>query len=450
MFTRSIRWRFTLWLAFLLVALLSGFGVTAHHLARTERMRLIDEELQTLSMRLAIAVPRSTSPEATRPRENVAGFPRGSTQYFTVWLSDGGVQARSGSAPAGLTRPPVPVTEKRHGVRMRGTAREYYRFIPNGRCFLIGRPIDADLAALRRQAWLLVAAGGGVLALGLGGGWWLASRALRPVEEISAAATRIAAGKLAERIAVAETDSELGRLATVLNATFARLEAAFARQRQFTADASHELRTPLAVLISEAQTTLTRERSAPEYRETVEVCLETAQQMRRLTESLLDLARFDDATEPGAREPVDLATIAETCAGLIRPLAASRRVSIACELTPAATLGDATRLEQVVTNLLANALHYSPDGGTVTLRTSADNGAAILSVTDTGAGIAPEDLPHIFERFYRADKSRARSEGRAGLGLAICRAICGAHGGRIEVQSELRRGSTFMVKLPSV
>ena len=153
---------------------------------------------------------------------------------------------------------------------------------------LAGRSIVADLAALRRFAWLLLGAGGTVLALGLGGGWLLSSRALRPVEEIGLAASRISQGNLAERIDIADTDSELGRLAAVLNSTFARLEAAFAQQKRFTTDASHELRTPIAVLISETQTTLARERTAAEYRATVEACLDTAQQMKRLTHSLSD------------------------------------------------------------------------------------------------------------------------------------------------------------------
>ena len=138
-----------------------------------------------------------------------------------------------------------------------------------------GQSITADLKAINGFAWWLLAAGGGVLLLGLGGGWYVAGRAIRPVEDISATASRISAGNLSERISVAEADNELGRLARILNSTFARLEAAFAQQKQFTADASHELRTPLAVLISEAQTALARKRDAAEYRETVEAWAET-------------------------------------------------------------------------------------------------------------------------------------------------------------------------------
>ena len=301
---------------------------------------------------------------------------------------------------------------------------------------------------MRRFAWWLTAVGGVVLACGLGGGWVLASRAIRPIEDISAAANRISAGTLAERINVADTDSELGRLAGVLNATFAKLEAAFAQQTQFTADASHELRTPIAVLISETQTTLARERTADEYRETVAACLDTAQQMRRLTQSLLDLARLDAGQEPIDRRPLDLAETARDCVELIRPLADERGLRITSELAPAKTLGDEGRLRQVVTNLLTNALQYNQDHGEIRVSTRVEDQTAVVTVADTGIGISPEDLPHIFKRFYRGDKSRARARGCTGLGLSICQAIVEAHGGTIAAASEPGRGAEFTVRLP--
>src|SRR5262249_34839435 len=156
----------------------------------------------------------------------------------------------------------------------------------------------------------------------------LASRAIQPVRQISLTARRIAAGNLSERIDVSDTDSELGQLATVLNSTFTRLDKAFAEQKQFTADASHELRTPLAVIISETQMTLARERSPSEYRETVETCLAAAQQMRSLTESLLQLARFDAGQESMQRRPFDLAETTLACIQRVRPLAAHRGIQI--------------------------------------------------------------------------------------------------------------------------
>jgi heavy metal sensor kinase len=368
--------------------------------------------------------------------------------YLAVWSRSGNVSKYPDGLFSDLPRPSRVAGDTSLHSRVRDGCREIFRFNGIGECILVGRSVRADVKAIRRFAWLLAAAGASVLALGLGGGLWLTHRAIRPVEQISATASRISAGNLSERINVAETDNELGRLAGVLNSTFARLEAAFAQQKQFTADASHELRTPLAVLVSEAQTTLARERSAAEYRETIEACLDAAQQMRHLTESLLQLARFDAGQEPIQRSPFDLADTVRTSVELVRPLAAERGLQIHCDLAPAQTLGDADRFSQVITNLLANAIHYNKDQGEIRVTTRAESGAVVLTVADTGPGIAPEDVPHIFERFYRADKSRARANGRSGLGLAICKAIIDAHGGRIDVSTQPGLGTTFTVRLP--
>src|SRR5205807_4673266 len=204
-------------------------------------------------------------------------------------------------------------------------------------------------------------------------GWWLTTIAIRPVEQISAAASRISAGNLSERIAAADSDNELGRLAGVLNSTFARLEAAFAQQKQFTADASHELRTPLAVLISEAQTALARERSAGEYRQTVEACLDIAQEMRRLTESLLELARLDANHTRIKREPLDLADLAHASIESIRPFAQQRNIQIHCDLSPAKVSANADQLALVLTNLITNAIHYNKPNGEIRVSTRTEN-----------------------------------------------------------------------------
>jgi heavy metal sensor kinase len=497
MFTKSIRWRLQLWLAFLLVCVLTGFGVTVYQLQRIRQLNQVDEELGTRVSALSSAFrqprpfergpgrppiergPGDQEPEQgpePPPRPDGPGFgpPNGrpdmpprsrelrlspeaaslfdaagtNNYYLAIWLRDGRLFKGSTNTPASLTCPERLAADARMRARTREAFRETYRFTEMGDCVLAGRSMAAFSGAMRRFAGLLLAAGGVVLALGLGGGWWLAGRAIRPIDQISAAASRISAGNLSERIDVAEADSELGRLASVLNTTFARLEAAFAQQAQFTANASHDLRTPLAVIISEAQTALARERSAPEYRETIEDCLVTAQQMRRLTESLLELARFDAGQETMKREQIDLAQVARECVELVRPLAERRSIQLECELASVQCQGDAERLSQVVTNLLTNAIQFNRDQGKIRVSLEANNSSILFQVADTGEGIAAEDLPHIFERFYRADKSRSRAEGRNGLGLAICKAIVDAHGGSIEVASEVSVGSTFTVKLP--
>lgn len=510
MIIKSIRWRLQIWLAFLLVCLLSGFGITAYQLNRVSRFKQLDEELERRVAAVSADVRgRFPGPPGFRgpPGEREGGPPQGPPTgppvagfegpgrpdgrgnfgggdrrmrflprnfdevirnipvsertaslfdesathwfYYAIWSRDGDLLRRTTNAPPDLGIPARPEGDISTHIRTAQGRREAYHFTEIGEAILVGRAITEELAALRRFAWLLGGVGGIVLAVGLGGGWLLTGRALQPVGRIGATASRISLGNLSERIDVAETDGELGRLAGVLNSTFARLEAAFAQQRQFTANASHELRTPLAVIISETQTALARERSADEYRETVQVCLQTAQQMRRLAESLMKLARFDAGQEILEQSPFDLAELARDCVELIRPLAEENRLSLRTHLAPAEARGDADRCAQVVTNLLANAIQFNQPGGQIEVTTRVEGGLPTLLVRDTGQGIAAEDLPHIFERFFRADKSRSRRDGHAGLGLAIAKSIVEAHGGSISVVSAPGAGATFKVQLPA-
>jgi heavy metal sensor kinase len=369
--------------------------------------------------------------------------------YFAVWSRSGRLLKSSTNAPADFVVPAKSSSGTARQTRSREILRETYQFTEIGECVLVGMNVMPELAAIRRFAWWLVAGGAAVLALGLGGGWALVSQALRPVDAISTTATRIADGNLAERIDATDTKNELGRLASVLNSTFSRLEAALAQQKQFTADAAHELRTPIAVLISEAQATLARDRGPAEYRQALEECLAVAQQMRRLTESLLQLARLDAGQEHLQHARFDLADVARECVEMIRPLAGSRNITIEMDLSDAPTSGDADRVAQAVTNLLTNATHYNREGGAIHVTTVTQNGSACLAVRDTGTGIPPEELPRIFERFYRADRVRSSVDGRSGLGLAISKAIVDANGGSLTATSKPGAGSTFTLALPS-
>jgi len=361
--------------------------------------------------------------------------------------SGGSSQPPGNNAAAGPMRPRLGPPMPPSG-RTRGEYREAFRTMPGGEVLLVGRSIAQDLKDMQALALRLAGAGAGVLLLGLAGGWWLATRAIRPIEEIGATALKIAAGDLSQRINVADTDSELGRLARVLNSTFSRLEAAFAHQARFTSDASHELRTPVSVVLTQTQSALARERNPAEYREALEACQRAAQRMRKLTQSLLALARLDAGQDPMRREPLDLARVTRECVEMVRPLAAERGIELRCDLPAMPCAGDAERLSQVATNLLSNAIQFNHPGGEVRISTRAENGVAVLTVADTGEGIPAQDLPHIFERFYRVDQSRSAVHGGTGLGLAISKAIVDAHSGTIAVSSQPGAGSTFSVKLP--
>jgi heavy metal sensor kinase len=259
---------------------------------------------------------------------------------------------------------------------------------------------------------------------------------------------KISAGDLSQRINIAEAESELGQLAAVLNSTFARLETAFAQQKQFASDAAHELRTPVSVMLTQTQTALNRERDAGSYKQTVEACQRAAQRMRKLIESLLALARFDAGQEVLKQLRFDLAKVIDGCVEMVQPLADEHGVKIIVAARPLEITGDSERLAQVVTNLLTNAIQYNQPGGEVRVRLESQNGLAVLTVVDTGRGIAAEDLTRVFGRFYRADQSRTGA-GNAGLGLAIAKAIVEAHGGTIEVASKENAGTTFTVRLPT-
>lgn len=457
MIFKSLRWRLQVWHGVLLVGVLTGFGATAYQLQRAERVRLVEQELSGQLRGLLRTLREGPRGRGGRPPRQFPGPPgeRGAPSvaavqelfaealvsrnvYFCVWDREGQLLIRSADAPADLECPDAGTGDVPEVRRQRGEWRETYSRTPPGECLLVGRSFGAEDAALHAFAGWLALAGTGVLALGLAGGWWLVGRAIRPIGTISATAGRIAAGRLSERIDAAAMDTELGGLANVLNDTFARLDAAFVRQQQFTADASHELRTPVSVILSQTQLALGRDRPAAEYRETIGACQRAAQRMRRLIESLLELARLDSATEATPGETVRLDAVVAECAGLIGPLAEERRLVVR---------GESGRLGQAVTNLLANAVHYNRPAGEIRIRVWAEGSFAMVSVADTGMGIAAEHLPQLFSRFFRADA--ARTQGGAGLGLAIVQAIAQAHGGSVSVVSEVGVGSTFTLRLPA-
>ncbi len=449
-FFQSIRWRLQLWYGVLLVAVLCGFGITAYRLESARQIRRIDEELQ---QRLPILVGSQRPVPGDREQrmfklsaKDASLFDRDGDGafYYVVWLRHGEPVTRSASAPAGVPQP----TAGDAPNRIRGRFRETFLFPGPGDCVLVGRSITRDLADLHQLAWWLTGVGGGVMLLGVAGGAWLVARALRPIRDISHAAEKIATGDLTQRIRTMDSGSELGQLAGVLNSTFARLDTAFTQQARFTADAAHELRTPLAVMLTHAQNGLASDGLTEEHREAFDASQRAAQRMRKLTESLLVLARLDSGEVATSRDRGDLSQIVRDAVEPLAPLATQQGVSLEMSVSPVACLCNIDQVGQVITNLVSNAIFYNRVGGSVVVSVSAEPGFALLTISDTGQGILPNDLPHIFERFYRADKARSGAAGRTGLGLAITQAIVDGHGGSVSVDTEPGKGSTFTVRLP--
>ncbi len=493
---KSIKWRLQLWYGLILVVVLAGFGITAYQLERNRQFRHVDDELHRRFSILAQSLhrpPLRRGPDAgdenmdrlppdqmpedgppgrpfrrpggpikfQLPPEDVHLFDPGDPHnfYFSISSRDGGRDgdiAQSTNQPVrgeivanswpvnsvsamlpGSPKPPL----------MIGNCREIFNDLPSGETIVVGCSIIPELNELHHTMFSYFVFGGLILVIGLAGGWWFVSRSLQPIFNISATAAKISAGDLSQRINTADAESELGQLAAVLNSTFARLETAFAQQKQFASDAAHELRTPVSVILTQTQTALHRERDAASYKQTVEACQRAAQRMKKLIESLLALARFDAGQEVLKRLRFDLAKTAHDCADMVQPLVTEREVKVILETDPLEITGDPERLSQVITNLLTNAIQYNHPQGEVCVQLRAQDGLAVLSVSDTGQGIGSADLSHVFGRFYRADKSRTGGS-NSGLGLAIAKAIIEAHAGTIEVASEEEVGTTFTIRLP--
>jgi heavy metal sensor kinase len=304
-------------------------------------------------------------------------------------------------------------------------------------------PLRHDLREL-----LLVLGLGLPLALGLAafGGFALARRALRPVGDMAERARTISADHLGRRLPVDDPEGELGQLAIVFNDTLARLERSFTELRRFTADASHELRTPLTAIRSVGEVGLRGHRDDHAYRDIIGSMLEEADRLTRLVDTLLLLSRADAGAIRLHLERVDLRALADEATVQLEVLAEEKRQVLSVEASARIeVIADPIILRQALLNLLDNAIKHSPDGGHIRVLVGQRAGIPLIEVVDNGPGIAPEHREAIFQRFYRVDPARSRNAGGAGLGLCIARWAVELHGGRIELESEEGKGSTFRI-----
>jgi len=354
--------------------------------------------------------------------------------------------------------PPFPLDEKENPrYQNRKLDHRRFRFMSQrmnvgARVYMvqIGHPMHEELETLddftRYLLWFAP-----LLLLGASAvGYWLSHRALAPVDALARTARTISGHNLSSRLEQLRTGDELQRLSDTLNEMLARIESAFLRITEFTADASHELRTPIALIHIEAELALRKSRNEAEYRDALRHILVEADRTTKLIEELLTLARADSGSEALNIHSLDLLTLLGDSAAKWAQVASLRNLQFEAHLdvTNLPVMGDEGALRRVIDILLDNAFKYTPAPGKITLSAEEKHDRIVISVEDTGMGVAAQDQARIFERFYRVDKARSRELGGAGLGLAIAQWIVQLHKGSITVSSELQKGSVFRLELP--
>src|SRR5882762_2195403 len=479
----SIRGRLTVWYATALILSVAVFAVVLYFARRSATYQDLDRRIQSEADLTAGILAESYHARGVLVEKDTAGRPVLTPEvaavlevvpdYLLVTSRDGRLLFASPDARAltfaefeqlnAIARPPTAVGGASHlpgrfRIDPNGPTMLYIvRAVPDagdqfGAIFAGADTRSAELQIEQLLLTIVIAFFVGVVPAILVGGW-IAGRALEPVDRMITEVREITDGRsLHRRLVVPMERDELSRLAETLNQMMTRLERSFAALRRFTADASHELKTPLTVVRAGVERAITRPDVPQETLAALEETLQEVNRMTELLESLLTLARADEGRAELHREPIDLRAIVSEAGETGDLLADHAGVAIEVRTPPAPLVlaVDRSRVRQLLLNLIENAVKYTPRGGNVSVQLAASDGEVRLTVADSGIGIAPGDLPHVFDRFWRADSARTRTGARpgAGLGLAISKWIVEAHGGAIEVQSRPGRGTTFTVTFP--
>ncbi len=463
----TLRTRVTTWYLSLLAVALLVFGAALFFGVKGYLRASLEHSLSAEARAIAtIFVAEEEAKGANWMQGEIAEAyaPEISGRFIRVMRQDGDVLYQSGDtrdpqvASAKVLLPKLPVAQEGFREQSVGGDDELKLFAmpyvsSTGRSYLVEvgqstTPIKRVLASLLKI--LLLIAPCILLAAALGGHLMM-TLALRPLVVLAQQAERIGTQQFGERLPIIATGDEMERLSLSLNRMISRLEDALAHNQRFSADVSHELRTPLTILRGELEQTLRAPGMRSMHREAIGSALEEIDRMAQIIESLLTISRLDSGTDGMDLKPVDLTRLARWTSDQMYLLAEEKNIKLrSVQAERVAVLADEGRLKQVLVNLLDNAIKYTPRGGTVTVSvaTAAAGRLAVLEVADTGIGIPAESLPHIFERFYRADKARTRESGGAGLGLSIVKAITNAHSGNIVVESVEGEGTTVRFELP--
>jgi heavy metal sensor kinase len=453
-----IRVRLTAWYLLLLAAILIVVGAFVIIRLRADLIGATDRSLRPALEQIAGGYGIEGFPEFHDKSATVLSGERAAAQV----LSPAGNVVYSFGDPVSRTpmldrqtlarvvagHRPVGSRSLGHGSRFRVTARSVVR---SGQTQVIVAGVSlapVDRSAHRVLMLLLLALPAALLGTAAGG-WWLARRAMQPIDRMVTTVEAIGPTELHERLAVPASGDEVAHLATTLNTMLDRIQAGVAEQQRLVADTSHELRTPLAVMRTDIDVSLRTDNLSPAAREVLESNREEVDRMIATVENLLLLARTDEQGLRLAREFVDLGALATQAVQQLGPLAQRRGVKLSADGLPAAVYGDRAYLVHVLRNLIENAINFTPAGGRVTVRASRTPEEACVTVEDEGPGIPEELRERVFDRFFRVDQSRTRTSGGSGLGLAIAKELVLAHGGRIAVAARHPLGSAFTVALPA-
>ena len=454
-----VRTRLTVWYVIVLAVILLAWSGFLFLELRTDLYSGIDQSLASRAAQVVLGFQGRDEGEF----KDVADAPPGiinRAEYASQLVSaDGAVLESSGSVAEKPMASPAIIGKAMSGAKVfktvrLGTTQEPYRvyavsFVTSAgrRVIVLGTKTEPADESLERLLRLLGVSLPLALILAAGGGWLLARRALRPVARITAEASAIGIAQIDERVEVPATTDELSELALTLNRMLDRLQSGIEDKRRFIADASHELRTPLAIMRAELDVTLADEDPSRDAVAVLASSREEVVRMTRLVENLLTLARVDEGRLALLVAPVDLGELASTVVAGMEPVASERNVRVDVSGPTVIAAGDKEYLAQVVSNLLDNALKYSPDSGTVSIRTWINGAEAGLDVADEGPGIPPDLAEKVFERFFRVDEARSRERGGSGLGLAIVRDIAAAHRGSVEVMPQTEHGALLRLTL---
>ncbi|MBV8487731.1 MAG: heavy metal sensor histidine kinase [Planctomycetaceae bacterium] len=454
----SIRWRMSLWYSAVLAGILAIFGMSVYLLMQRG---LQNRTNKSLAVQMAVLEDQLTRlRQSSEIREWLQRqYVRHPGVEVQVTAADGSILLR-GSPMGNAGLPPKASTDGKRDIFDNFSVAELGRFRmlsrrikgPDGPLLVqVACSLEENDKQLGELLAILLLVGLPAVACSLGGSYVLARQALAPVERMAATADEITARRLDRRLDAPNPNDELGRLAKTLNGMIGRLERSFEEVRRFTADAAHELRTPLAILRNEAEVALRVPRDSEQYRDCLEDMLEEIDHLSRLSDALLFLFREDAGLGALARDPVDLQEIVRQITDHMRVVAAEKHQELSVDApSPCWAMGNAEQLRRLLFNLLENAIKFTPDGGRIDVRVESRKEQACIAVCDSGAGIAPEHLPRIFDRFYRVDSARSRRTGGNGLGLSISKSIVEAHHGTIEVKSQPDAGTQVTVTLPAM